>query len=85
MLGNPENLTDGARRKGAEANRERAQQAYRRVVGYTRELRAKGDSYRTIAERLNEEGFTTRRGKAWRAAQVRRMETLPKGGGHASR
>ena len=74
VLGKPENLTEEAQRKGARANQARAQQAYRRVVGYVRELRAKGDSYRTIATRLNDEGFTTREGKAWRAAQVRRVE-----------
>ena len=75
VLGKPENLTEEARRYGARANQARAQQAYRRVVGYVRELRAKGDSYRKIAARLNAEGFTTREGKAWRAAQVRRVET----------
>ena len=74
VLGKPENLTQEARCNGARANQARAQQAYRRVVGYVRELRAKGDSYRTIAARLNDEGFTTREGKVWRAAQVRRVE-----------
>ena len=73
VLGKPENLTGEAQAKGAAANRERARRAYRPVAGYIRELRLKGDSYRKIAERLNAEGFTTRKGKAWRAAQVRRV------------
>lgn len=73
-LGNPGNLTLAARREGARVNQAKAQQAYRRVVGYVRELRARGNSYRAIAARLNAEGFTTRKGKVWRAAQVRRVE-----------
>ena len=37
------------------------------------ELRAKGQSLQAIADDLNNQGHTTRRGKAWNPMQVRRV------------
>lgn len=74
-LGKPENLTLEAQRKGAEANRSKAEKSYRKVSGYISTLRSQGMSLRAIAGRLNEEGHRTRRGKEWRAPQVRNVLT----------
>ena len=73
QLGKPENLTAEAQRKGADANREAAATAYRKVAGYIHTLRTQGLSLRAIAARLNEEGHRTRRGKVWRVSQVQNV------------
>lgn len=70
-------LTEAARRKGravaAKAVSEAAAGAYADLAPMMRELRADGLSARAIAERLNAEGHTTRRGKPWSHVQVMRV------------
>lgn len=73
QLGRPENLHDHDRLRGAQTNALRARRADRRVGGYVQLLRGEGWSYHRIAERLNEEGFQTRRGRSWRPMQVKRV------------
>lgn len=72
-LGRPDNMTHAAQLKGAHAQREAARQAERKALGYVRLLRESGLSLRAIAARLNEEGHTTRMGKAFTAVQVSNM------------
>lgn len=73
-LGNPENLTAAARKKGSEAIARKARQskAWRQAGALARSLRKQGLSLRAIADELNSNGFTTRRGKAFTAIQVSR-------------
>jgi DNA invertase Pin-like site-specific DNA recombinase len=71
------NLTPAARTRGSvaasRARRDKAREAYADLVAPLRRLRADGLSFMTLAARLNEEGQTTRRGRPWNAAQVRRV------------
>jgi DNA invertase Pin-like site-specific DNA recombinase len=71
------NLTDEARIRGsqraAEVRRKKALEAYTNLLPSITELRAKGEPLQAIADRLNAEGHTTRRGKAWNAVQVARV------------
>ncbi|PNY79333.1 resolvase [Deinococcus koreensis] len=73
VLGQPENLTHAAQVKGAAVQREAAREAERKAAGYVRLLRDSGASLARIAARLNAEGHTTRRGKAFTAMQVSRI------------
>ncbi len=72
-LGKPANLTQNARLRGAKNQHNQAVEAYRRVKGYISVLKQQGMSFSQIADRLNNEGYTTRQGKsftactAWRA------------------
>jgi DNA invertase Pin-like site-specific DNA recombinase len=71
------NLDAQARRKGAEraavANRTKAAEAYFDIKDDLLSLRGQGMSLRAIADRLNQEQQTTRRGKAWNPTQVQRI------------
>lgn len=71
------NLTAAGRRRGAkraaEVNRANAVAAYADLAPIMRELRDQGVSLRGIADRLNEEGHTTRRGLPWNQVQVMRV------------
>lgn len=71
------NLDDEARRKGArragEAVARSAIEAYADLRPGMIDMRAKGMTLAGIAERLNAEGHTTRRGKAWNPVQVARV------------
>ena len=77
--GRPEcrNLTEKARARGRKAASsviaERAKQAYADLLPTMREWRAAGMSQQAIADRLNTEGQTTRRGKPWNQVQVMRV------------
>jgi lambda repressor-like predicted transcriptional regulator len=51
----------------------RADKAYADLAPIVAELRAKGLSLRAIADRLNRDGHTTRRGKPWNATQIARV------------
>jgi hypothetical protein len=76
QLGNPENLTDEARRKGAEGplSNERPRQSSGDLAPIIGEIQASGaSSLRQIAAGLNERGIPTSRGGRWRAMQVRRL------------
>jgi len=74
------NLTPEARDRGiraaSEARRQRARDAYADLGPYLHELRSGGFSLSAIAAKLNEDGQTTRRGRPWRAMQVKRVLSL---------
>jgi DNA invertase Pin-like site-specific DNA recombinase len=71
------NLTEQARQKGAKAagkaSSHAADEAYSDLVPIMQELRSQGLSQQEIADRLNADGHTTRRGKAWNYIQVARV------------
>lgn len=68
------NLTDDARRRGAaaagESARREADTAYVDLYPIIIMLRDDGASFRAIARHLNNEGYETRRGRAWNHVQV---------------
>jgi DNA invertase Pin-like site-specific DNA recombinase len=70
-------LTGGANPKAArragEVAKMRADKAYADLAPIVAELRAKGLSLRAIADRLNRDGHTTRRGEPWDATQIARV------------
>ena len=47
--------------------------ANRQAAGYAGTLRGQGLTLAAVAERLNADGFRTRRGAAWQPTQVKRM------------
>lgn len=72
-----QNLTSDARKRGTNASvLKRAvltADAYEDVAAKMGELRSSGRSLRAIAEALNGEGHTTRRGRPWNPIQVSRV------------
>ncbi len=62
----------GARIAGKVVSR-KADEAYSDLFPVVNGLKAEGLSLREIADRLNAEGHTTRRGKPWNAVQVARV------------
>lgn len=62
-----------ARKAAAVAHREAAQEAYADLLPFVAELHAAGRSLQDIADELNEQGHTTRQGKAWSRVQVLRV------------
>jgi DNA invertase Pin-like site-specific DNA recombinase len=62
-----------AARRAGEVSAANAAAAYADLGPVIAVLRAEGLSLRRIAVRLNAEGHTTRRGKAWNAVQVKRV------------
>jgi len=62
-----------AREAAAKAHTEAFHHEYDDLLPVVKEWRAEGVSLRQIAARLNEQGHTTRRGKAWNATQVLRL------------
>lgn len=79
------NLTDEGRQRGVEnaaaSHRERADEAYADLVPDLLRWRSEGLSYQKIADRLNEEGHTTRQQKSWSLTQVKRV--LDRSSAHA--
>lgn len=71
------NLTAEARAKGirmaGDASRKAATEAYSDLIPTVQGMKAEGLSLRAMAERLNAEGHTTRRGKPWNQVQVARV------------
>ncbi len=71
------NLTEEARQRGVEAasesHRRQADEAYADLIEGMLEWREAGWSQRGIADELNSEGHTTRRGKQWTQVQVMRV------------
>ena len=57
----------------AEKHAQDADKAYSDLVPMMTELRSQGMTFYAIADRLNEQGHTTRRGKDWNASQVLRV------------
>ena len=77
-LGNPKNLSDRARRKGAlvsvASRRAKVAQRARDLMPILEELRRAGaHSLRQLATALNAGGWTTSMGHRWSATQVRRV------------
>ena len=71
------NLTEDARRRGAlaagDAVRIAAREAYSDLVPVLREMQAAGMTQQQIADRLNEDGHTTRGGKAFTQGHISRI------------
>jgi DNA invertase Pin-like site-specific DNA recombinase len=67
------NGLEKAREQAAVAIREKATEAYADLLPLVQKLRSAGDSLQAIADRLNAEGHTTRRGKEWNPVQVSRV------------
>jgi DNA invertase Pin-like site-specific DNA recombinase len=71
------NLTEEGRRKGLARSASRrkalAVGAYADLVPFMTQLRSEGLSLAEIAERLNADGQSTRRGSTWSATQVKRV------------
>lgn len=71
------NLDAAARAKGARSAgkvaRDQADQAYQSLMPTLKRLRESGRTLQEIADRLNAEGLTTRRGCPWNAMQVSRV------------
>jgi DNA invertase Pin-like site-specific DNA recombinase len=71
------NLTPEAQRKGAEraalARSRNAAESYADLAPTMKGLRAEGLTLQGIAEKLNAEGHTTRRGRPWNPVQVSRV------------
>jgi hypothetical protein len=51
----------------------KANETYADLAPIVRELRGKGLSQMAIADELNKQGYTTRRGKPWNQVQVMRV------------
>ena len=68
------NLTREAMAEGqraaAKARQRKANEAYGDLYQLLQEQRKVGESLQAIANRLNDEGYTTRRGKPWNKMQV---------------
>lgn len=56
---------------GAESNKAKAREAYADLLPIMTALRQGGHTLRSIADKLNEEGYTTRRAKPWNHVQVK--------------
>lgn len=59
-----------ARSVSIQSKQRAAREAYSDIVPLISKLRTSGLSLRVIAARLDKEGYTTRRGKAWNPVQV---------------
>jgi DNA invertase Pin-like site-specific DNA recombinase len=68
----PEAVARG-RERAAEARAKAAAEAYADLLPILTELRGKGLSLQAIADELNAQGHTTRRGKPWNPVQVYRV------------
>jgi DNA invertase Pin-like site-specific DNA recombinase len=62
-----------ARSASGKAIRQKADEAYADLLPAVTKLKAEGLSLQSIADRLNAEGHTTRRGRPWNAVQVSRV------------
>jgi DNA invertase Pin-like site-specific DNA recombinase len=71
------NLTQEARERGArragESLKKAADDAYLDLLPTVEQFKAEGLSLRAIAQRLNDDGHTTRRGRPWNPVQVARV------------
>lgn len=72
-LGSPQNLTQEARQKGAEANKRKAKETNSNKIAYSiiSGLRKDGHSYQEITNQLNKLGLKTARGKNYQKATIR--------------
>jgi DNA invertase Pin-like site-specific DNA recombinase len=71
------NLTQEARLRGAHnsaaSHAKAAAEAYADLLPEMKDLRDKGSTLQTIADKLNKDGHTTRRGRPWNTVQVARV------------
>jgi DNA invertase Pin-like site-specific DNA recombinase len=74
-IGSPENLSAQAMKKGYQARKQNAMTnaAWVKAGEYAQLLREKGLALAAIATRLNEKGYTTRRGCQYQPATVQRL------------
>ena len=74
-LGTPDNLTEKSRQKSIEVRKDKMRRNTnnRRASAMIQELREQGLSYQKIADKLNQAGFKTSRGKQFSAMQVKRL------------
>jgi hypothetical protein len=74
-IGAPQNLTPTARAKGLQARKDNAAACpeWLKALPIAAELRAKGETFRAIADCLNKSGFLTPRGAAFQEATVHRL------------
>jgi DNA invertase Pin-like site-specific DNA recombinase len=72
-LGTPENLTQAARLKGADARRRSFQEFADSVAPRIRKMHDQGLSLREVATALNEQGVPARKGGLWTAVGVQRV------------
>jgi len=68
----PQAITKG-RERSAAVRSKKAVEAYSDLVPVMQEFRAAGQSLAAIADRLNADGHSTRRGRPWNPAQVLRV------------
>ncbi|MEX0610304.1 MAG: recombinase family protein [Balneolaceae bacterium] len=75
QIGSPENLTKEAREKGHQTISQKARNNVdtRKAFHFIQPRREAGESYQSIADQLNEEGYRARRGKEFHPAQVRKI------------
>ena len=62
-----------AAKVSVEVRRTRTAEAYADIVPIMTELRQGGATLQAIADKLNSDGHTTRRGAAWNQVQVKRV------------
>jgi DNA invertase Pin-like site-specific DNA recombinase len=74
-LGSPQNMTAEGREKGWATNIAKAKENKnnQRALVVIKELRDKGESYRDIAAKLNDNGFVTSRGNSFKPTTVMRL------------
>lgn len=76
-LGTPRNLTQEGRVRGAAKSgkvaKAKADEAYSDITPLVKQLRSEGLTLQSIADRLNNDGHTTRRAKPWNQVQVMRV------------
>lgn len=63
--------------KAAVVRSQAAREAYSDLLPLMQDMKKAGSSLRAIADRLNSEGHTTRRGSAWNQVQVKRVLGRP--------
>jgi DNA invertase Pin-like site-specific DNA recombinase len=75
QLSNPQNMTPAINRQGQATMQRNARehQANRQAAQLAELLRARGQTLWQIADKLNEAGYRTRRGKEYHAATVLRL------------
>jgi len=73
-LGKPANLTDAARAKAEAVRVAKARTANAQVLELIGLYRAKGLTFRKIADKLNASGYKTARGNSWAVSSVKVLE-----------
>jgi DNA invertase Pin-like site-specific DNA recombinase len=76
QLGNPQNLTEEAKRKGIESIKHKAlhNPNNQRAIAYVKEMDYNNLKLREIADKLNSNGFKTSTGKAFTTTHVIRLK-----------